>query len=442
MSMGKTLKIISKIQQAINLQLTLFLLLYFFCNSVSYAKLNDTFFFQRSNGDILDPNGNRFIIKATNVSCWLYQENYIFGGAQNVHEVAMNNLNDILGPHSYDHFSIKMMENFITADDIRLMKKMGFNSVRVGFSAESFNSGKMKSKLFSSLDNLIPVFKEHELPIILTMMRAPSPQNKLWTSNYTKGSLLLWDSEEAKKKTVDIWSEIADHFKNEQIILRYDIINEPNISRKREKELIDLYQKITHSIRDHDTNHMIIYEGNGYATKLNIFSEYDDLLDDNACYQFHFYSWFGSKIETTFPKHMEIALSNNRPIFCGEFGINRYSKIKHEVNFMDYTFEMDGWAMYTWKAIELSTEKSEKKRPPYYGKWIFISFEDLHMSILQFQMGDEMRDLMDWITSVKGSDKPSKETTSNVLDRIVKTVEVQNCSINKKHLEALSLNLN
>ncbi|MFM7757917.1 MAG: glycoside hydrolase family 5 protein, partial [Crocinitomicaceae bacterium] len=220
------------------------LLFCIFCiSNSSLCQTKTEAFFHRSSGDIIDTNGQRFLLRATNVSCWLYQENYIFGGAQNVHETAKKNLNDILGPNVYEGFSKKMMEHFITSDDIILMKKMGFNSVRVGFSAESFENDSTKSWLFSSLDRLIPVFRENNIAIIITMMRASKPQNKLWTSNYTKGATLLWDSEEAKQKTVAIWSEIAGRYKHEPIILGYDIMNEPNIPKKREKEFIDLYQK-------------------------------------------------------------------------------------------------------------------------------------------------------------------------------------------------------
>jgi len=259
---------------------------------------------------------------------------------------------------------------------------------------------------------------------------------------YTKGKMLLWDSEEAKKKTIEIWAEIASHYKDEQIILGYDIINEPNISKKREKEIIDLYQRITTTIRKNDPNHMIIYEGNGYATKLNVLSKYDSLLDSNACYQFHFYSWFGNKIEKQLPKHMLIAQTANRPIFCGEFGINRLLTIKNQVDFMNDSKQLDGWAMYTWKATELNTTKEEKKRPPYYGKWIFIPFEDLHMSVLQFHMDNEMRDVMDWLTNVKGSKKPTAENTKKAIEKMINAVIADKCKIDEKSLDALGLKFN
>jgi len=405
----------------------------------AFSQPNETKYFRRSNSNIIDPNGKPFIIQATNVSCWLYQENYIFGGAQNAHKILAEKLNEILGANAYANFSKQMMTNFITKEDIHLMKKIGFNCLRVGFSAESFASDSTKKMLFSTLDNLIPTFKENNLPIILSMIHAAKPQNTLWVSNYTIGETVLWDSEEAKLKTAKIWSEIAQHYKEEQIILGYDIINEPNITRKREIQLINLYQKITSSIRKYDPNHMLIYEGNRYATELALLSKYDSLLDYNASYQFHFYSWFGAKIDKQLPKHLECAEATQRPIFCGEFGINRLSAIKQQVDLMKNMSEIDGWATYTWKSIELATTKEEKNRPPYYGKWIFIPFEDLHMSVLQFHMDNEMRDVMDWLTNVKNSKKPNAETTVNVIEKIIKAVELKNCKIDKLHIEALGL---
>ena len=63
------------------------------------------------------------------------------------------------------------------------------------------------------------------------------------------------------------------------------------------------------------------------------------------------------------------------------------------------------------------------------------------MSIVQFHMDNEMRDVMDWLTNVKDSKKPSVESTVNVIDKIINVVEVKNCKIDKMHLEALGLKI-
>ena len=54
-------------------------------------------------------------------------------------------------------------------------------------------------------------------------------------------------------------------------------------------------------------------------------------------------------------------------------------------------------------------------------------------------MENEMGDVMDWLTNVKGSKKPSVESTVNVIDKIINAAKVENCKIDKKHIEALGL---
>ena len=64
------------------------------------------------------------------------------------------------------------------------------------------------------------------------------------------------------------------------------------------------------------------------------------------------------------------------------------------------------------------------------------------MSVLQFHMDNEMRDVMDWLTNVKGSKKPSTETTVNVIQKITNAVEAKNCKIDKIQIEALGIIFN
>jgi hypothetical protein len=57
-------------------------------------------------------------------------------------------------------------------------------------------------------------------------------------------------------------------------------------------------------------------------------------------------------------------------------------------------------------------------------------------------MDEEMRDVVDWLTNVKGSTKPDAITTKRVIDKIILAVDSKNCKIDNKHLEALGLRNN
>jgi len=402
---------------------------------------NPAHFFHRVGNEIIHPNGQHFQIKGANVSCWLYQENYVIGGAQTAQKVTAEKISKLIGKKAYLEYIKKMMDSFLLEEDIKLMKRMGINCIRLGFDAALFENDSTKIWFFSSIDRLLPAFREYDISILPTMMVPPKPPDKLWCTGYVKGDVMLWDSQDAKKRTIEIWSEIAEHFKNEKIILGYDLINEPAIEKKREKEIIDLYKEISEEIRKHDPNHMIVYEGNNYAVDLSVLSKYDELLDKNSCYSFHLYTWFGLKMNKELPKFMKNSHLTNRPVFCGEWGINKTTAIKEQVDLMNAEKDMDGWIIYLWKALELPLGPEEKKRPPYYGNWFFIPFEKLNMSLLTFKIDNETRDVIDWMSGVKNAKTPSAESTLKALNNIVNINRADKCNFNLSLIETLGFHL-
>jgi len=91
------------------------------------------------------------------------------------------------------------------------------------------------------------------------------------------------------------------------------------MKQQRERELISLYREISGAIRAVDPNHLIVYEGNNYAIELDVLARCDSHLDANGCYSFHFYSWFGPKMEKHLPLFMKAARDHDRPVF---FAVN------------------------------------------------------------------------------------------------------------------------
>ena len=396
-------------------------------------------FFHREGQEIIHPDGKQFQIKGVNVSCWLYQENYVLGGAQTAQKVTAAKISERIGKQMYLQHIKNMMDSFLVPKDIQMMKSMGINCVRLGFDAELFNSDTAKKWFFSSIDRLLPVFKENDIAVLPIMMVPPKAPDKLWCTGYVKGDTMLWNSPNAKKRTIEIWREIAEHYKNERMILGYDLLGEPAIKKNRERELIDFYKEISDAIRVHDPNHMIVYEGNNYAIDLSVLSKYDEVLDKNGCYSFHLYTWLGLKMKNHLPKFMKNARLSNRPIFCGEWGINKITTIKEQLDLMNREKDMDGWIIYMWKALELPTGKEEKKRPPYYGNWFFIPFDKLNMSLVAFKIDSETRDIIDWMSGVKNAKTPSAEAVKKALNNIVSLSNIETCKLNLDLIDTLGL---
>lgn len=398
-------------------------------------------FFHRAGGAIVDPDGRPFRIKGVNVSCWLYQENYVLGGAQTAQQVTAARVSSVIGVVAYEQHLKSMMDSFLVAEDVRLMKRMGVNCVRIGFDAVLFNSERTEQWFFNSLDRLMPVFKETGIAVLPVMMVPPKAPDKLWCTGYVKGDTMLWDSPAAQRRTIEIWARIAAHYKDEEMILGYDLLNEPSLAKKRELELLDVYGDITAAIRAVDKHHMIVYEGNNHANDLDVLARYDNLLDANGAYSFHFYTWFGLKMTKHLPRFMKSARQHDRPVFCGEWGINRLATIGEQANLMNAEADMDGWIVYMWKALKLPTGREEKKRPPYYGNWFFIPFRDLHMSLLTFDIDPATRDVVDWMSNVKRAERPGAAVLQQALDRVVQVSRLQHCSYNEALVRVLGFSV-
>lgn len=398
-------------------------------------------FFHRAGGVIVDPDGRPFRIKGVNVSCWLYQENYVLGGAQTAQQVTAARVSSVIGVEAYEQHLKSMMDSFLVAEDVRLMKRMGVNCVRIGFDAVLFNSERTEQWFFNSLDRLMPVFKETGIAVLPIMMVPPKAPDKLWCTGYVKGDTMLWDLPKAQRRASEIWARIADHYKDEEMILGYDLLGEPALPKKRERELLQVYQAITAAIRAVDRHHMIVYEGNNYAIDLDVLARHDELLDANGAYSFHFYTWFGLKMTKHLPGFMKSARQHDRPVFCGEWGINRLATIGEQANLMNAEADMDGWIVYMWKALKLPTGKEEKKRPPYYGNWFFIPFRDLHMSLLTFDIDPATRDVVDWMSNVKRAERPGAAVLQQALDRVVQVSRLQHCSYNEALVRVLGFSV-
>ena len=87
--------------------------------------------------------------------------------------------------------------------------------------------------------------------------------------------------------TILIWEELARRYKDETIIIGYDIINEPvTPTGYGARDLREFYDQIVPAIRAIDTNHILFIEGNYWATT---FDELYPPFDNNMVYAFHKY---------------------------------------------------------------------------------------------------------------------------------------------------------
>ncbi|RKY39830.1 MAG: hypothetical protein DRP75_00860 [Candidatus Omnitrophota bacterium] len=321
-------------------------------------------------GRIRKETEEEVVLRGVNLGGWLMMEGYILGGRNIPEKEFKRDFARRLGREELRRFERDFYSNFIRKEDIRRLKSMGVNCLRL-----PFNFRLLKKYGFYYLDRLIAWCKEFRLYLILDLHSAPGGQNADWHSD-TQGESLLWRREEYQKQTLSLWHSLAKHYSNEPIIAGYDLLNEP-VARDiySLRQLKRLYQRLIETIREVDKRHIIFLEGNLWAQEIDFLQE---LEKSNIVWSIHFYQpldftfnfrphllypgeidgeyWDKKRIRDYLTLYYRKAKECKVPIYVGEFGVNyrwgcrgelRYLKESIEV-FEEFGFH---WTYWTYKAV-------------------------------------------------------------------------------------------
>ena len=81
---------------------------------------------------LVDPQGNHFRPKGTNLGNWLVPEGYMFKTNQVNSPYKINEmLNQLVGPEAVRQFWDTYLDRYITEADIKYLASLGFNHLRV-----------------------------------------------------------------------------------------------------------------------------------------------------------------------------------------------------------------------------------------------------------------------------------------------------------------------
>jgi len=188
------------------------------------------------------------------------------------------------------------------------------------FTHEKYLGASNPNHGFELLDKLIGWCKKEQLYILLDMHCAPGGQTG---DNIDDGDgyPFLFESEKDQQLTVDIWKRIATRYKNESIIIGYDLLNEPIATyfdaEHFNPKLEAVYKKITAAIRQVDQNHLVFLGGAQWNSN---FTPFGPPFDNKLVYTFHKY-WTSPKQEVIQP-YIDFSNKYNVPMYCGETGEN------------------------------------------------------------------------------------------------------------------------
>lgn len=308
-------------------------------------------FIHRDGRTLKDSTGKTIHLRGVNLGGWLLWEQWIWGGKFKSQQYIENNLVRLAGQEETNRFNENVFRKYITEEDIRQISLQGFNVVRLPFNHRLFDTLAEATAYqgvgWEILDQTLNWCKKYGVYAILDLHGAPGGQSPYFIADPVKPH--LWKSVAAQTKTIALWKAIAQRYKNHTAVAGYDLLNEPIPGHN--KDLLALYQKIIAAIRQVDMQHLLVVEGAAFASRFDFFTT---LPDENMAFSFHLYTWFGGDPVKKVQKHMAFSKNMNVPMWCGEWGENKYEVIEHTVKALDDPAAgFSGWCFWTWKKVQV-----------------------------------------------------------------------------------------
>ncbi len=299
-------------------------------HSAAPAAADDKDFLRVEGRDIVDSHGEKFYIKGTNLGNWLNPEGYMFG-FRRVNSARMINeaLCQLVGPTAAAEFWQDYKDNYITGADFEFIASTGANTVRVPFHYKLFTNEDYMGlndadEGFRRLDSCILWARANNLRLILDMHDCPGGQTGDNIDDSYGYPWLMTDSV-AQQQYLDIWGRIAEHYADEDVILGYELANEPvpHFWEGEERAMLigavePLYKRATAEIRKHDPNHIVLLGGPIWNSYFGNFTDWS--FDDNIMYTCHRYG--GAPSADAISSYIAFRDSTNLPMYMGELGHN------------------------------------------------------------------------------------------------------------------------
>lgn len=370
----------------------------------------------------ISQSGQPLFLKGINLGNWLVPEGYMFKfESANSPRLISTVMNQLIGEEEAEKFWRAHWNNYITQEDIRLIKRLGFNSVRIPFSYRLFVSGSHPPRLagigYELLDRLIGWCRDESIYVVLDLHVAPGGQtgdniDDSW------GYPFLYESAASKELTIRLWQDLAKRYRNESIVLGYDLLNEPIAhffdTGMLNPQLEPLYKRIGAAIRQVDRNHILFLGGAQWNSNFWVFGP---PFDSKLAYTFHKY-WTAPTADVI-QEYIDFSNRYHVPLWLGESGENTDEWI--------FTFrtvlETNGisWCFWPYKKMDATSCVVSVSRTIEWDAIIAFAnhpratFEDVRKN------------------------RPPPATITKALGDYLENIKLRNCRTNEGFLNALGM---
>lgn len=323
--------------------------------------------------DFVTPDGTVLHIKGISLGNWLMPEGYMFK-----FEVAKaprqiyGAFERLLGAERAAIFWAEYRDRYIAEDDIRFIKSVGFNTVRIPLHWGLFMTadGTMTGPGWALLDRVLGWARAAGLYAILDIHAAPGGQTGI-NHDDGPGYPLMFYVPRHRDLTVALWQAIARRYAGDPTILGYDVLNEPiapyHDVATLNPRLEPFYRRVTEAIRAVDPGRIVILAAGQWSSSFDMFGP---PFADNLAYTYH--SFWASTKRDSIQRHLNFSNRYDVPLFLGETGEltdewnARFRKL-HEAHGI-------GWSFWTYKNVDTPSTVVSIPRPDGWNE--IVAFAD------------------------------------------------------------------
>lgn len=289
-------------------------------------------FLHRDGKRIVDGEGREVLLLGWGLGNLYVKEGYMWGAfdtprfdrSRRIEQV----IEELTGKEYARRFWQLFREHYITEADLRAMRELGCNSVRIPLDYRQFmEEGEgivWREEGFEELKARIGQCEKHGLYVFLDMHCAPGGQTGANIDNSVDDRPRLFMDEGNLEKSLALWRRLAEMNRDREIVGGYDLLNEPIAPGEGDRNcdgyipaLERHYRDLAKTIREADQNHLLSIEGAHWATDLRVFRE---RIDDNMALHFHRYA--GGPDISGLQKYIDRAAELDVPLWLGETGEN------------------------------------------------------------------------------------------------------------------------
>ena len=308
------------------------------------------------------PDGSTIHLKGISLGNWLMPEGYMFK-----FEVAKSPrlifaaFERLLGSERATAFWKQYRDTYITEDDIRFIKSVGFNMVRVPLHWRLFmtEDGVVSGEGWALLDRVVGWAAASGLYVVPDLHAAPGGQTGI-NHDDGPGYPLMFYVPRDRDLTVKLWRAVAERYSGNPTILGYDILNEP-IAPYHEVATLNarlepFYKRATAAIREVDPGRIVFLAGGQWSSS---FAMFGPPFAKNLANTYH--SFWASTKRDSIQRHLNFANLHDVPLFLGETGEltdewNERFRRLHETHGI-------GWSFWTFKNLDTPSTVVSIARP-------------------------------------------------------------------------------